>query len=75
MLGISNSKMFYIRTKKIDEVQEFIKEMNTGYTIVKADGAYSKKKYDMIIKKNRRKQIWQKIIKQIWEKQSVQQTI
>ena len=49
MLGISNSKMFYIRTKKIDEVQEFIKEMNTGYTIVKADGAYSKKKYDMIM--------------------------
>ena len=49
MLGISNSKMFYIRTKKLDEVQEFIKEMNTGYTIIKADGAYSKKKYDMIM--------------------------
>ena len=49
MLGISNSKMFYIRTKKAEEVQEFIKEMNTGYTIVKADGAYSKKKYDMIM--------------------------
>lgn len=49
MLGISNSKMFYIRTKKVEEVQEFIKEMNTGYTIIKADGAYSKKKYDMIM--------------------------
>lgn len=49
MLGISNSKMFYIRTKKIEEVQDFIKEMNTGYTIIKADGAYSKKKYDMIM--------------------------
>ncbi len=49
MLGISNSKMFYIRTKKLDEVQDFIKEMNTGYTIIKADGAYSKKKYDMIM--------------------------
>ena len=49
MLGISNSKMFYIRTKKLEEVQEFIKEMNTGYTTIKADGAYSKKKYDMIM--------------------------
>lgn len=49
MLGISNSKMFYIRTKKVEEVQDFIKEMNTGYTIIKADGAYSKKKYDMIM--------------------------
>ena len=49
MLGISNSKMFYIRTKKLEEVQDFIKEMNTGYTIIKADGAYSKKKYDMIM--------------------------
>lgn len=49
MLGISNSKMFYIRTKKAEEVQEFIKEMNTDYTMIKADGAYSKKKYDMIM--------------------------
>lgn len=49
MLGISNSKMFYIRTKKLEEVQEFIKEMNTGYTTIKADGAYSKKKHDMIM--------------------------
>ncbi len=49
MLGISNSKMFYIRTKKAEEVQEFIKEMNTGYTLIKADGGYSKKKYDMIM--------------------------
>lgn len=49
MLGISNSKMFYIRTKKLEEVQDFIKEINTGYTIIKADGAYSKKKYDMIM--------------------------
>lgn len=49
MLGISNSKMFYIRTKKAEEVQDFIKEMNTGYTMIKADGAYSKKKYDMIM--------------------------
>ena len=49
MLGISNSKMFYIRTKKVEKVQDFIKEMNAGYTIIKADGAYSKKKYDMIM--------------------------
>lgn len=49
MLGISNSKMFYIRTKKAEEVQDFIKEMKTGYTMLKADGAYSKKKYDMIM--------------------------
>lgn len=49
MLGISNSKVFYIRTKKIEEVQEFIKDMDTGFTMVKASGHDNKSKYDMIM--------------------------
>lgn len=49
MLGISNSKVFYIRTKKTEEVQDFIKNMDTGFTMVKASGGYSKAKYDMIM--------------------------
>lgn len=49
MLGISNSKAFYIRTKKIEEVQDFIKEINSGYTLLKSAGGYSKEKYDMIM--------------------------
>lgn len=49
LLGISNSKVFYIRTKKIEEVQDFIKAINSGFTLVKSIGGYSKEKYDMIM--------------------------
>lgn len=49
MLGISNSKVFYIKTKKIDEVKAFIKSMNTGYTIIRATGGYSNEESDMIM--------------------------
>lgn len=49
MLGISNSKVFYIKTKKIDEVKDFIKSMNTGYTIIRATGGYTNEESDMIM--------------------------
>lgn len=44
MLGISDSKMFYISTKKPDEIKEYISSSNTGYTIMKAEGTKSKEK-------------------------------
>ena len=49
MLGISNSKVFYISTKKPDEIKGLIKTMKTGYTLLKAEGGYSKQKKDMIM--------------------------
>lgn len=49
MLGISNSKVFYILTKKPDEIKGLIKTMKTGYTLLKAEGGYSKQKKDMIM--------------------------
>jgi uncharacterized membrane-anchored protein YitT (DUF2179 family) len=49
MLGISNSKVFYISTKKPDEIKGLIKTMKTGYTLLKAEGGYSKQKQDMIM--------------------------
>ncbi len=49
LLGISNSKMFYIRTDKPEEVQDFIKAMNTGFTIIRAEGGISKHKKDLIM--------------------------
>lgn len=49
MLGISDSKMFYISTKKPDEIKGLIKTMKTGYTLIKAEGGYSKSKEDMIM--------------------------
>ena len=49
MLGISNSKVFYISTKKPDEIKGLIKTLKTGYTLLKAEGGYSKEKKDMIM--------------------------
>lgn len=49
ILGISNSKVFYISTKKPDEIKGLIKTMKTGYTLLKAEGGYSKQKQDMIM--------------------------
>lgn len=43
-LGISDNKLFYIITSKIDEVQKFIiNELETGVTILEGYGAYSGK--------------------------------
>lgn len=49
MLGISDSKMFYIQTKKTTEVIEFINSIQSGYTIMRTDGGYSKKTNDIIM--------------------------
>jgi len=49
-IGISDSKMFFIYTKKIEEVQEFIfKEINAGSTLIETEGGYSKEKSMMIM--------------------------
>ncbi len=49
MLGISDSKMFYIHTDKRNEVQEFINSMNTGYTIMRTDGGHTNAVNDLIM--------------------------
>ena len=49
MLGISDSKVFYIKTNKEEQVKHFIKTMNTGYTIIKAEGGYTGKSSDLIM--------------------------
>lgn len=49
MLGISDSKMFYIHTKKPKEIQAFIREMHTGYTIMKTEGGYTNETNDLIM--------------------------
>lgn len=50
ILGISDSKLFLIYTKKIKEMKNMIlKEMNTGVTIFNVEGGFSKKKTKMIM--------------------------
>lgn len=49
MLGISDSKMFYIHTKKPKEIQAFIREMHTGYTIMKTEGGYTNEENNLIM--------------------------
>lgn len=38
MLGISNSKTFYIRTHKQNEVIRYINSLDSGYTVIKTEG-------------------------------------
>ena len=50
LLGISNSKTFYIVTDKDKEIKEYILEkLNHGVTILDAKGGYSKKKKKMLM--------------------------
>ena len=50
LIGISDSKMFFIYTQKEKEVAGFIlKEINAGYTILETEGGYSKSKRKMIM--------------------------
>ncbi len=49
MLGISDSKMFYIHTKKIDEVKDFINKMHSGCTIMRTEGGYTNEEKDLIM--------------------------
>jgi len=48
-LGISNAKMFYIATKKPEEIKQLINEMNTGCTLMKTEGGHSKERNNMIM--------------------------
>jgi len=49
MLGISDSKMFYIHTTKRNEIKEFINTINAGYTIMRTDGGYTNTANDLIM--------------------------
>lgn len=50
IIGISTSKLFYIKTDKINEVKDFIiKELKTGVTIINVEGGYSAKKGKLIM--------------------------
>jgi len=49
MLGISDSKMFYIHTKKPEQIKNFIKTIDSGYTIMKTEGGYTKEENDIIM--------------------------
>ena len=50
LLGISNSKQFFIYTKEISKVKEIIiKELGTGVTILETTGGFSKSKQKMLM--------------------------
>ena len=49
MLGISDSKMFYIHTDKIDEVLNAIKDLESGYTLLKIEGGYTKARRNIVM--------------------------
>ena len=49
LIGISDSKMFYIITDRQDEVKSFISQMGNGFTMVKTVGGYSKEGQDLIM--------------------------
>lgn len=49
LIGISDSKVFYIHTKKAEEIKTYIKSLNTGFTIMKTEGGYSNNSNDIIM--------------------------
>lgn len=50
VLGISDNKMFFIYTKKIDELKALITEdLKTGITLLATEGGFSKEKNKMIM--------------------------
>ena len=50
LLGISNSKQFFIYTKEINKVRELIiKKLGSGVTILETTGGYSKHKQKMLM--------------------------
>lgn len=50
MFGISDSKVFYIYTKKVRKIKKLILEdFKTGLTIIPSRGGYSKKRGHMIM--------------------------
>lgn len=49
LIGISDSKMFLIYTRKLKEVNKIINEFNTGYTLLPTKGGYSHKNGTLIM--------------------------
>ena len=50
LIGISDSKMFFIYSKKYKLIQKFIiEELNTGVTVFNTEGAFFKKKREMLM--------------------------
>ena len=50
LLGISQSKAFYIITDKEQDAREYlIAEMNTGVTLINSKGGYSQDKHNMLL--------------------------
>ena len=50
ILGISNSKMFFIHTKELAKVEDFVlHELHTGATVLDMEGGYSKKKSSILM--------------------------
>ena len=50
MIGISNSKLFFIHTKEIEKVENFIlHDLHTGVTVLDMEGGYSKKKSSILM--------------------------
>ena len=49
MIGISDSKTFYIQSKKLDEIIEMLSEFNAGYTILKTEGGHTKNAKDVVM--------------------------
>ncbi len=50
LIGISDSKLFFIYTTKLDEVKKFIiEDLKTGVTILEAHGGYSKEESQVLM--------------------------
>lgn len=50
LIGISDSKMFFIYSKKFKEIEKFImNDLNTGVTVFNTEGAFFKKKREMLM--------------------------
>ena len=50
LIGISDSKMFFIYSKKYKDIEKYIMEdLNTGVTVFNTEGAYKKQKREMLM--------------------------
>ena len=50
IIGINNSKLFFVHTKELEKVKRFILEdLHTGVTILETEGGYSKEKLEVLM--------------------------
>jgi uncharacterized membrane-anchored protein YitT (DUF2179 family) len=50
LIGISNSKLFFIYTEKTEEIKDYIlKDLKTGVTVLKATGGYSNRENNVLM--------------------------